>query len=643
MTPLDLIEERLSRRGCHPKRRGDTLTARCPAHDDHSPSLSVTTGERRDIALHCHAGCDPAEVMAALELSWTDLSEKRQDSTIVGTYPYHDADGTLLYEVVRLSPKSFRQRRPDGRGGWVWNLRGVDRVPYRLPELLAAVAVAEEVWITEGEKDADALAGAGVTATCNSGGAGKWEMSHAQWLRGASGAVIVADDDEPGRDHARTVAGTLSLLGIPWRTVTAATGKDAADHLAAGHGIGDFVAAELDAADASEVLEPEVDRFPLERFLVDWATFWDEDDTEDDWLMEPLFAAGRGHALYAGAKTGKSWVLLAACLALATGRRFLAHPGGEPVDVLYVDYEMTRDDLRDRCAEFGYGAADDLSHFHYALLPSIDALDTHEGGQALLESALAVDARFVVIDTTSRAVAGEENDADTFRAFYRHTGLPLKQAGIGYVRADHAGKDAERGQRGSSAKNDDVDVVIKLTNLDGGKMWTATHRRMSWYPERTTLTVTEANGAVTFTGDGPSWPAGTAEVAEALESLGVPLDASGNAATAALKEAGNGARRTVALAAQKYRRSIAEPVELEGLVACGQPCGEPSEVVPGTTPRNGGVVPVGTSPEPPSEIVVPEVGNHREPPEPPHREGLPVTVREPVDPGATPGQDEQGF
>lgn len=568
MTPLDLIEERLARRGCHPRRAGDTLTARCPAHDDHNPSLSVTTGERRDIALHCHAGCDPSEVMAALELKWSDLSERNgtEASTIVARYPYTDAAGELLYEVVRLSPKSFRQRRPDGRGGWTWSIKGVKRVPYRLPEVLAAALVGDEVWITEGEKDADALAAAGVTATCNSGGAGRWDMDHAGHLAGIRGAVIVVDRDEPGEAHAREVASTLGLLGIPWRAVVAAEGKDAADHLAAGHTVADFVAVALDAADAAEVLEPEEPEHPLAPFLVDWSTFWTTEHHEE-WLLEPLFADGRAHAIYAGAKTGKSYLTLAACAALATGRPFLGKPAGDPVHVLYVDYEMTAEDIRDRLEEFGYGPDDDLSHLHYALLPLLPPLDTPEGGTALVEAAEAVGARFVVIDTTGRAIQGDENDADTIRAFYRCTGLRLKQAGIGWARLDHAGKDQARGQRGSSAKNDDVDIVLQLERTDTGQLLKATHRRMSWYPERTPVDIAEEDGVMTFRHpDGRPWPAGTAEAAAELDRLGVPVKAGRVVARKALKDAGVKVANRVLEAALRWRREAAEDADL-GLIS----------------------------------------------------------------------------
>lgn len=297
-------------------------------------------------------------------------------------------------------------------------------------------------------------------------------------------------------------------------------------------------------------------RHPLTDYIVDWAEFWSTEDQEREWLIEPLFAAGRAHAIYAGAKTGKSYTVLAACAAAATGALFLGHKPPRPLKVLYVDYEMTADDIRDRLTEFGYGPDDDLSGLSYALLPSLPPLDTAAGGSALLSSAMALEVDLVVIDTTGRALQGDENDADAVRDYFRHTGSRLKQAGITAVRLDHAGKDADRGQRGSSAKNDDVDVVWQVKRTDEGQRWTATHRRMSWVPERVELVTTSgADGVTTFTSPTQaSWPAGTKDCAADLDELVVDVDVSARRACDILRREGRGRRADVVRAAVRFRR-----------------------------------------------------------------------------------------
>ena len=71
-------------------------------------------------------------------------------SRVVSAYDYRDEGGQLLYQSVRMDPKTFRQRRPNGKGGWIWNVKGVRLVLYRLTELLKRET--ETVFICEGEK-----------------------------------------------------------------------------------------------------------------------------------------------------------------------------------------------------------------------------------------------------------------------------------------------------------------------------------------------------------------------------------------------------------------------------------------------------------------------------------------------------------
>jgi hypothetical protein len=142
----------------------------------------------------------------------------------------------------------------------------------------------------------------------------------------------------------------------------------------------------------------------------------------------------------------------------------------------------------------GYGPEVDLGRLHYALLPSLPGLDEPEGGKAVVRLAQLCEAALVVIDTFGRAVHGDENEADTVRAWYRWTGLHLKAEGRAFVRVDHAGKDIEKGQRGTSAKNDDVDVVWRLTRQDGDAYkLIAKKRRMGWVPETVDLVLEETS------------------------------------------------------------------------------------------------------------------------------------------------------
>jgi hypothetical protein len=127
---------------------------------------------------------------------------------IVATYGYADERRELLFQVVRFDPKTFRQRRPDGRGGWIWSLGDTRRVLYRLPELREAIEWDEVVYVVEGERDVDALCAKKLVATCNPGGAEKWRPEYSESLRSAD-VVVVGDNDAAGRAHVRQVAAAL--------------------------------------------------------------------------------------------------------------------------------------------------------------------------------------------------------------------------------------------------------------------------------------------------------------------------------------------------------------------------------------------------------------------------------------------------
>lgn len=211
MRPLDRLEAALVARACHPRRRGEHIDARCPAHEDTNPSLSVD-GTPDTALICCHAGCAVGDILAELSLEPSDLYETvaKGAPDVVATYDYQDAAGKVAYCVKRYTPKGFRQCRPGDDGKPVWNLQGIERLPYRLPELLAGVAAGRHVLIVEGERDADNLRVLGFVATTNAQGAKwKWPASWAAYFKGAK-VTILPDNDEPGREHAEQVAKTLS-------------------------------------------------------------------------------------------------------------------------------------------------------------------------------------------------------------------------------------------------------------------------------------------------------------------------------------------------------------------------------------------------------------------------------------------------
>lgn len=223
-----------------------TQKTHCPGpshtNGDRNPSLGITEKDGK-VLVKCYGGCDQATIVTALQER--DLWPRKEDRAptrakggeplrIVATYEYRDSTGGLAFQVVRLDPKDFRQRRPNTRGGWDWKA-GDRSIVYRLPELLATDP-SELIFLCEGEKDADALVSLGLVATTAAGGAGKWSDGNSRWFDGRR-VVILPDNDVAGQEDAarklaslRMVAAQVAILsldGLPPK-------GDVSDWLAAG-------------------------------------------------------------------------------------------------------------------------------------------------------------------------------------------------------------------------------------------------------------------------------------------------------------------------------------------------------------------------------------------------------------------------
>jgi 5S rRNA maturation endonuclease (ribonuclease M5) len=250
---VDALAQKLDAR-----RSGDGWSAKCPAHDDRRASLSISEGKDGRVLLHCFAGCACDEILSAVGLTKRDLFPRRASGNqerlgrIVATYDYVDENGKLLFQSVRYVPKDFRQRRPDGRGGWIWNLREVRLVLYRLPDVLAS----QTVVVTEGEKDADRMTALGFTATTNPLGAGKWCDDYSDTLRGKD-VVIFRDNDEQGEKHVAQVIGSLRGKARSIKLVILLDGF---------HDVSDYIAS-LPKKERKAAIQNLIDATPLWNFV----------------------------------------------------------------------------------------------------------------------------------------------------------------------------------------------------------------------------------------------------------------------------------------------------------------------------------------------------------------------------------------
>ncbi len=245
------------------KRQTDgSYLALCPAHTDKNPSLHLSQSQDR-ILIKCLAGCRTEDIVAALNLTMADLfSEVKTDilplpaKKITATYDYTDEEGTLLYQVVRYEPKNFSQRRKDEKGNWIFNLNGVRRVLYHLPEVLRA----DKIYLVEGEKDADNLIKAGVCATTSPGGASNWRNEYAEYLAGKQ-VVIIPDNDQPGLAYAKAVSASLKGKADVKCIILKDTFKDISDWLKVGRTIEELGQQDVSALEYTYVFENKGSRY----------------------------------------------------------------------------------------------------------------------------------------------------------------------------------------------------------------------------------------------------------------------------------------------------------------------------------------------------------------------------------------------
>ena len=371
--------------------------ARCPCrNDDENPSLAVGLDKANgNILVTCHRGspCSSKEICEAMGVTQAALfapqnreKPKKSALTLVKTYDYTDGEGTLLFQKLRYldqdGKKTFRQRKPDNKGGWEYALGDTPKVLYNLEAVRKAVASGHPVWVVEGEKDADTLMEMGLVATTMPGGAGKWLEIHTNELKGAV-VDIVADNDAPGRDHASIVLKALLAVGCDAQVWSTPTQKDITDFLAIGGKLDDLVVAQLDVSseprvDVEVVEEPrEVNQFEiatakiaelltrtdltpqqllvkanniatsvtLERpvdfgRLVEWDEFVKEAERDSyEWVIDGLIERGERVMVVAAEGVGKTMLARQVAILCGTGVHPFTYQRMRQVRTLTIDLE----------------------------------------------------------------------------------------------------------------------------------------------------------------------------------------------------------------------------------------------------------------------------------------------------------------
>jgi putative DNA primase/helicase len=389
-------------RGVRPRASG--WQALCPAHADKNPSLSIDVhGDK--ILIHCHAGCSHSSVLEELGIDSHELflGARNSQPHIIATYDYVDARGKLLYQVVRSEPKNFRQRRPNGKDGWRWNLNGVPRVLYRLPEVIAS----DEVVIVEGEKDVETARTLSLVATCSVGGAGKWKDEYSESLCGKR-ITIMADADAPGRVHAVQVATSLAGKVESLKVLELPGAKDLTEYIERGG--------------THESLLELIERAPQWRKLPSTAitrAFSDIKPQALRWLWPGRIPLGKLTLLVGDPGLGKSLLTVDIASRITQGMSFPDGARCEPGSVIIASAE---DDPADTIRPRLDAAGADVSRIHILEGVRVNLSDGRsnerpfhlEAGIEALEDVLSrmSDVRLIIIDPISAYLGHTDSNSN---------------------------------------------------------------------------------------------------------------------------------------------------------------------------------------------------------------------------------------
>ena len=440
------------------RREGDGWKALCPAHSDKNPSLSVRHVDGKTL-IHCHAGCPTEVVLMALGIEARDLFEDGSgERRIVAEYDYCDEKGELLFQVVRFEPKDFRQRRPDGKGGWSWKLNGVRRVLYRLPELIAARSVV----VCEGEKDCETARALSLVATCNPHGAGKWRREYSDALKGKR-VCIIADADEPGRKHAQDVAASLFGKVESLKVLEFTHAKDLSQWTASG---GTREALLKLIQNAPEWKPEIVAGTGISLIAVSVEELLSREIKPRQMLLDPILPEQGLAMIYGYRGTGKTYIALGIAAAIASGNPFLKWAAPRARRVLYVDGELPAKTVQERSAMIlaGMEGNEPAANALRIVTPDLQErampdLATVEG-QRLVEVQLEDNTDLLVLDNLSALCrSGNENEGEGWLPV-QEWALSLRRRGMSVLFLHHAGKN--KSQRGTSRREDLLDTVFTL-------------------------------------------------------------------------------------------------------------------------------------------------------------------------------------
>ena len=498
------------------KKVGNGYLASCPVaghgqgNGDKHPSLSITESSDGNYLFKCHGGCDQHTVFNTIKdmgllpaLPQQDRPEYLssikpipyiQTPIFQQEWHYTDEDGVSLfvkqrfktndakgktYKTLRVMPDNSRQSK----------LGDCRIVPYKLPDLLQATAAGRVVYITEGEKAADALGSLGVVATTSHAGAGNWNPEINQYFTGAN-VVVVPDNDTVGWGYATKIVESLlpvvksiRVLDLPhlshkedafeWvnkyaqdRSTLAKIAKaclvvESTDQVRTPQRLIETQKSDAVAPDAAQ----------RSRFLVEsWDSIKDE---PVEWLIEDIIPKKAFVALYAPPASYKSFIALDMAEAVATGRDWMGKTVKQSGVVLYIAGEGHGGlGARIKACKIKNNSPDGSPL--YVIRAQINLRSSQEDFDNLLKAIndlleeIDEPLQMIVLDTLMRMSGGgfNENSSEDMGGFITQAGKLQALYECALLVIHHSGKDVTKGLRGHSSLLGAVDTELEINRLD---------------------------------------------------------------------------------------------------------------------------------------------------------------------------------
>ena len=512
------VLDTLTHLGCQPTRSGAETIAYCPLHEadgrGHKKSLTVREGDRVPVVVHCHAGCDSKALLKVLGLHAVPPT-----ANIPTVYPYRTADGREVRQKLRYEPKDFKIRHPDA-GRWVYKAGSGPAVLYRLPEVRAAIQSRETIYLVEGEKDADRVAGLGLVATTNIEGAAqpgqtpKWRRDYTEQLAGATCVVLLPDNDPQGRAHMAHIG--QQLIGKVQEIVVVDLGKlypelkdkgDVSDWLDAGHTVEELLEQVARASPPhwdhappnTRTAEPSKPRYLLA------SEFCALPPTEV-WSIEDYLEPDTLCVMYGDSEAYKSFLAVDMACHIATGKAWRSHEV-KPGFALYIAGEGSNG-LRKRIKAWFEYYGEPIRNIAVSTVPV--ALCDPSNVAALVEdtkafmASMAVKPTFIALDTlnTHFGDGDENNTADMTRFMSGLRTLRIATGATLFV-PHHCGLAAKDRSRGSVVLRNGIDWEYRLERRPESQTTTLTctkckdHEKpvpLSWNLETVFLPWADAQG-----------------------------------------------------------------------------------------------------------------------------------------------------